>query len=117
VDRLTLVAGAIAAASLAAFALLFDAEMRGNERALLEVGLAAALVGAALMLFLRRGVQMSSAPVIPIALLLVALVVGALSLGDLRTDRGNKKALIALGAAAMASSALITSLVVRRREV
>ena len=113
-DRLSLAAAGIAIVSLVAFAVLFDADMRGNERALVEVGLAAVPVGVALMLFLRRGLRMSSATLIPIALLLVALVVGVVSLGDLRTDRGNKKALVALGIAAMSGSALITSLVVRR---
>ena len=112
-DPFRAVAAGIAVISLIAFATLFDPGMRGNERALLDVGLTAALVGAAATVLKLRG-RRSSAPILPIALLVLAAVMGIMSFGDLRTDRGNKKALVALGIAAMSGSALITSLVVRR---
>jgi hypothetical protein len=105
---------AVLVASLIAFATLFDPNMRGNERALVNVALTAALVGAAGTIIVRRGLGRSSAAVVPIALLLVALLTGIMSIGDLRTDRGNKKALVALGVAAFSGSALVTSLFVRR---
>jgi hypothetical protein len=104
----------IAVVSLIVFAILFDPNMRGNERALTEVTIAAALAGAGLTVFLRRGVSSRLGSIFGAVLLLGAVVVAILSFEDLRVDRGNKKAFVALGLAAASGAAVITSIIVRR---
>jgi hypothetical protein len=88
--------------------------MRGNERALIEVTIAAALAGAGLTVLLRRGMGSRSGAIVTAVLLLSAIVVAIISFEDLRVDRGNKKAFLALGLAAASGAAAITSFVARR---
>ncbi len=114
VDRFVLAAAALAIVSLIAFAVLFDPNMRGNERALLEVTVAAALAGAGVTVLLRRGVGSRSGAILTAVLLLGAVVVAIISFEDLRVDRGNKKAFVALGLAAASGAFVVTSIIARR---
>jgi hypothetical protein len=114
VDRFFLVAAGIGILSLIGFAVLFSPDMRGNERALLDVTIAAALGGAGLTVLLRRGVSARPNAIITVVLLLGAVVFAILSFEDLRIDRGNKKAFLALGLAAASGAAAITSVIARR---
>jgi hypothetical protein len=114
VDRFVLAAVLLAIVSLVAFAVLFDPNMRGNERALVEVTIAAALAGAGATVFLRRGVGSRSSAILTALLLLGAVIVAIVSFEDLRVDRGNKKAFVALGLAAASGAFVITSIIARR---
>jgi hypothetical protein len=114
VDRFVLAVAALAVLSLIAFAVLFDPNMRGNERALLDVTVAAALAGAGVTFLVRRGVTRRSGAILTAVLLLGAVVFAVISFEDLRVDRGNKKAFIALGVAAASAASAITSIIARR---
>jgi hypothetical protein len=114
VDRLGLAAAGLALISLVVFAVLFDPNMRGNERALLDVAVAAALAGAGLTFVVRRGITRRSGAILAAVLLLGAVVFAVISFEDLRVDRGNKKAFIALGVAAASAASAITSIIARR---
>ena len=113
-DRFVLAAAVLAIVSLIAFAVLFDPNMRGNERALIEVTIAAALAGAGVTVLFRRGVGSRSTAILTALLLLGAVVVAVVSFEDLRVDRGNKKALVALGLAAASGAFVVTSIIARR---
>lgn len=114
VDRFVIAAAALAIASLVAFSVLFDPNMRGNERALVEVTVAAALAGAGVTILLRRGLGGRAGAIIAGLLLLGAVVVAIISFEDLRVDRGNKKAFVALGLASASGAFVITSIIARR---
>jgi hypothetical protein len=110
-------AAVLSVASFVAFWFLFDPNMLGQERALMVGAAGSGLAGLGVALLLTTG-RPRLVMVIATAVLLGAAVFGAMTAGDLRTDRGNKKALIALVVGAASGAGAVTAILVaatRRR--
>jgi NADH:ubiquinone oxidoreductase subunit K len=110
-------AAALSVAAFVAFWLLFDPNMLGQERTLLFGAGGAVFAGTGIGLLAVAG---GRRPVIVVgaSLLVVAVALGVITASDLRTDRGNKKAVIALMIAAASGAGATAALIVgpaRRR--